>query len=75
MYTIITLKDISDLISTKKFVIIRVNLEDNAFDILIFPNTWSWFGMKVLIISAAVHIQNLTEKFDIMLKTQLMNGV
>ena len=54
MYAIITLKNIGDFVSSKPLVVIRMNMENQGGDMLIFPDTRSGFRREMLVISASV---------------------
>ena len=53
-YAIITLKNIGDFISSETLVVIRMNMENQGGDMLIFPDTRSGFRKEMLVISASV---------------------
>ena len=71
---IITLKNVSDFISTKPFVIISEDLQNGFCDCLIFFGAISRFSAVMLVISASVDTKNFAEKFDVMLETKFMYG-
>ena len=54
MNAIITLKDVSDLIGAKTFVIVGENLKDDTLDVLILPDTGGRDPAEVLVVGAAV---------------------
>lgn len=72
---IITFENIGDLISSKTFVIVRVDLKNHPLNILVFLNSGSRFGIKMLIVGAAVYVQDSAQGFDSMLKSEFMNSV
>ena len=51
---IITLKNVSDLVSTKPLIIIGINLKDHLTDLLIFPGAVSRIRTEMLVIGASV---------------------
>ena len=75
MYAIITLKDISNLVCPEPLAVIRMDMENQGSNMLVFPDAGSGFSRKMLVISASVDIKNPTECFDAVLETQLMNGI
>ena len=74
-YAIITLKDVSNFIGTKTFSVVNVNLKNQHGDLLIYFGAISRLGMVMLVISASVNAENSAKSFDIVLQTQLMNGI
>jgi hypothetical protein len=56
VYAIVTLKDMLDFVSPQTLVIIRIDMEDCPFNMLVFRNTGSGLGMEMLIIGAPVDI-------------------
>lgn len=74
-YAIITLKDVSNFIGTKTFSVVNVNLKNQLGDLLIYFGAISRLGMVMLVISASVNAENSAKSFDIVLQTQLMNGI
>jgi hypothetical protein len=64
-----------DFVSSQTLVIIRINMEDSAFDALVFRDTGSGLGAEMLVISAPVNIQDAAECLDVMLETQLVDSV
>ena len=66
---IITLKDVSDLVSAKPFVVIGIDLKDYPGNILILLCTISRFRIVMFVIGAAVDTEDLAENLDIMLMT------
>ena len=72
---IVTLKDVCDLISSDTFVAVSVDLQDCLLDALVFFDPGSRLGIEVLIVSASIHVQDAAERFDAVLKTELMYSV
>ena len=66
---IITLKDVSDFVSAKPFVVIGIDLKDYPGNILILLCTISRFRIVMFVIGAAVDTEDLAENLDIMLMT------
>ena len=74
-YAIITLKNISCLVSAEPFVVISIYMKDKLTYLLILRCPRRRGGMEMLVVSTPVDIQDTAESFDTMLKTQFMNGV
>lgn len=75
MNAIITLKDIGGLVCSEPLVVIRMDAENQGSNVLIFPDTQSRIGRKMLVISASVDPKDPAEGFDIVLETQFMYSV
>ncbi len=75
VYAIITLKNVSDLVSAETFVVVGIDLKDQSGDLLILFGTISRFRLVMLVVSTSIHIENSAKGFDIVLKTKLMNSV
>lgn len=56
-------------------MVVRVDMENQGSNMLVFPDAGSGFSRKMLVISASVDIKNPAERFDAVLETQLMNGI
>ncbi len=69
---LITLKDICNLISTKPFVVIGVDLQNELCNLLILFSTISRLRIKVLAIVTPVDAQDPAEKLDVMLEEEFM---
>ena len=72
---IITLKNVSNLVCSETFIIVRIDLKDDAFDVLVFFDSGSKVFAEVLIISASVDFQDTAESLDVVLKAELMDSV
>lgn len=56
-------------------MVVRVDMENQGSNMLVFPDAGSGFSREMLVISASVDIKNPAERFDAVLETQLMNGI
>lgn len=74
-YAIITLKDVLDFVCSQAFVEIGVNMQKDALYTLVFTNAGSRLSSKMLVISAPVDTQNTAESLDVMLETELVDGL
>ena len=74
-YAIITLKDMSNFISTKTFFVVSIKPKNQLRNLLIYFGAISKPGMVMLVISASVNAEDSAKSFDIVLQTQLMNGI
>ena len=72
---IITFQYATNLVSAKRVIVIRINLEDVLTNLLIFAGARGRLRIKVLVICAAVYFKNPAESLDIVLMTQLMYSV
>ena len=75
VYAIITTEYVSDFISTKTFIIVRINLKNDTFDVQIFLYSRSWNLNKMLIICATIYMKCPTKRFNVMLESQFVNDV
>lgn len=74
-YAIVTLEDVGDFISAQPFVVIRMDMENQRSNLLILPDAWGGFSREMFVISASVDPENAAERFNVVLETQLMDGV
>lgn len=74
-YAIVTLEDVGDFISAQTFVVIRMDMENQRSNLLILPDAWGGFSREMFVISASVDPENAAERFNVVLETQLMDGV
>lgn len=74
-YAIVTPENVGDFISAQPFVIIRMDMENQRSNMLVLPDAWGGFSREMFVISASVALENTAERFNIVLETQLMNGV
>lgn len=74
-YAIVTLEDVGDFISAQPFVVIRMDMENQRSNLLILPDAWGGFSREIFVISASVDPENAAERFNVVLETQLMDGV
>ena len=72
---IVTPEDVGDFISAQPFVVIRMDMENQRSNQLILPDAWGGFGREMFVISASVDPENAAERFNVVLETQLMDGV
>lgn len=75
VYAIITSQDVLDLVSAEPFVIVSIDVEDGGTDFLILHRPQGRGRPKVLVIGAAVYPENPTERLDLVLEAEFMNGV
>ena len=52
-----------------------MDTKDKGSNTLIFLDTWSRFGRKMLVVSTSINLKYLAEGLNTVLKTKLMNGV
>lgn len=74
-YAIVTPEDVGDFISAKPFVVIRMDMENQRSNLLVLPDAWGGFRREMFVISASVDPENAAERFNVVLETQLMDGV
>ena len=53
---IITLQKVSNLIGTKTLVVIRINVQDQGSDVLVFTRARCRLGTEVLVIGTSVYL-------------------
>ncbi len=69
VYAIITLKDISNFVSTKAFMVIRIDMENKLGNLLILLCSVGGFRRIMLVVSASVNAEDLAKNLDVMLKS------
>jgi hypothetical protein len=74
VYAIITLKTGADFPSAQALVAVSVNLQDTLAYLNIFPLPAGWNGADILVISAAVDVQNPAKDGDGMLARKRLDG-
>ena len=72
---IITFQYIGNLVSTESFLVVSVDVEYVGFNDLVFQTSGCRSRMEVLVVCTAVYTQDFAQDFDVVLESELMNGV
>ena len=72
---IITLEDELHLVSAETFVIISMNMENKAFDMLVFRHARGSPAAEMFVVGAPVDAKYAAQGFDVMLETEPMYGI
>ncbi len=72
MNAIITMEDTGDFICADTLMTVSVDMKDQRSDLLIFRCPEGRSGMKTLVIYTLVYSKNFAERFNAVLKSQLV---
>ena len=73
--TIITLKNMCDLVGSDPLFVICIDLEDEPSDLLVFNGSCSRSGIEMLVVCAPVNFQDPAERLDVVLAGEPANSI